>query len=276
MCSDLSRNIQVFHGDITNDNEVLHEFANGADILYHCAAELNDPGRMDRVNVVGTRNLLAAASGNIRHWVQLSSVAVYGRQLGKDVHEDTQPNLGDIYPTTLSKLNAEKSLISLSRAGRFTYSIIRPCKIYGREMRDNSLRELANLVGRGLFFFVGKPGAQANYVHVENVAEALYLCGTNKESHGRVFNLCEGIPLEALVYEIAEAKGVACPKLRMPRRPTELLAELGTRLIPGFPLSPQRLAGFLSRTSYNSDAIRKCLGYQPCITLRSGIRELIS
>jgi nucleoside-diphosphate-sugar epimerase len=274
--SDLSRSTQVFHGDIASDTDVLREFAKGADILYHCAAELNDPGQMERVTVIGTRNLLAAASGNIRHWVQLSSVAVYGGQPERIVDEDTPPNLEDTYPTTLSKLSAEKSVINASHAGQFTYSILRPCKIYGREMKDNSLRVLANLVGRGLFFFVGEPGAQANYVHVGNVTEALYLCGTNKGAHGRVFNLGDGSSLEALVEEIARAKGVAGPKLRLPRRPVELLAELGTRLIPGFPLSPKRLAGLMSRTHYESDAIRSRLGYQPCVSLRSGIQELIS
>lgn len=274
--SELSGRTQVFRGDIVSNIDVLREFTRGVDTLYHCAAELNDSGRMNAVTVVGTQNLLSAAIGNIGHWVQLSSVAVYGVQPARVVYEDTEPNLEITYPTTISKLNAEKIVSSSLSAGEFTYSILRPCKIYGKEMGDSSLRKLVNLVERYLFFFVGEPGAQANYVHVENVVEALYLCGTNKDAHGRTFNLCEGVSLEALIQEIAHAKGVAAPKLRLPRQPVEFLAKLATRIIPGFPLSPERLAGLLSRTQYNSDAIRTCLGYQPRISLRSGIQDLIT
>lgn len=274
--SELSRGTQLFHGDIASDIEVLREFARDVDVLYHCAAELNDPGRMDAVTVAGTQNLVSAAIGSIGHWVQLSSVAVYGEQPAKVVYEDTPPNLGITYPTTMSKLNAEKIVSNSSTAGRFTYTILRPCKIYGNGMRDPSLRTLVDLVAKGLFFFVGEPGAQANYVHVANVIEALYLCGTNKDSHGRTFNLCDGVSLEALVQEIAHAKGVANPRVRIPRRPVEFLAKLGTRIIPGFPLSSARLAGLLSRTQYNSDAIHKCLGYQPRMSLRSGLQDLIT
>ncbi len=274
--SELARRTQVFHGDIASDIDVLREFTRGVDILYHCAAELNDPGRMNATTVVGTQNLLSTAFGNIGHWVQLSSVAVYGEQSSRVVYEATLPNLETFYPTTISKLNAENIVTSSLGGGEFTYSILRPCKIYGKEMRDSSLRELVNLVEKGLFFFVGEPGAQANYVHVENVIEALYLCGTNKAARGRAFNLCDGVSLEALVQEIADAKGVVSPKLRIPQRPVEFLAKLGTWIIPGFPLSPARLAGLLSRTQYNSDAIQTCLGYQPRMSLRSGIQDLIT
>lgn len=274
--SELSGRTQVFRGDIVSDIDVLREFTKGVDILYHCAAELNDPGRMNATTVVGTQNLLSTAIGNIGHWVQLSSVAVYGEQSSRVVYEDTPPNLETPYPTTISKLDAEKIVTSSLGGGELTYSILRPCKIYGREMRDSSLRELVNLVEKGLFFFVGEPGAQANYVHVENVIEALYLCGTNKAARGRTFNLCDGVSLEALVQEIAHVKGVAGPRLRLPRQPVELLAKLATRIISGFPLSPERLAGLLSRTQYNSDAIQTCLGYQPRMSLRSGLQDLIT
>ena len=266
---------QLFNGDIVNDTDVLHRFARGADILYHCAAEIYDPTNMNAVTLTGTQNLFMAANGNIGHWVQLSSVAIYGVQPAGVVFEDTKPNLEKTYATTLSKLNAENILTSSIKKRQFTYSILRPCKVYGKEMRNSSLRNLASLVERGLFFFIGQAGAQANYVHVENVVEALYLCGTMQNAHGRAFNLSEGVSLERFVGEIAKATGVKMPSLRIPRRPVELLVNVCAHLIPHFPITTATLAGLLSRTRYNSDAIQKSLDYEAIVSLSEGIQDLI-
>jgi nucleoside-diphosphate-sugar epimerase len=252
---------QLFYGDIVNDTDVLRRFARGADILYHCAAEIYDSTNMNAVTLTGTKNLFMAANGNIGHWVQLSSVAIYG----------VQP----AYATTLSKLNAENILTSSIRKSEFTYSILRPCKVYGKEMRSSSLRNLVSLIERGLFFFIGQAGAQANYVHVENVVEALYLCGTMQNAHGRAFNLSEGVSLERFVGEIAKARGVKMPSLRIPRRPVDLLVNVCAHLIPQFQNTSATLAGLLSRTQYNSDAIQQSLDYEAIVSLSEGIQDLM-
>ena len=75
--------VEILSGDLTSSEpERLQRFAQGADALYHCAAERQDASRMSAVNVEGTRRLLAAAAGNIGRWVQLSSLGVYG-QIGR-------------------------------------------------------------------------------------------------------------------------------------------------------------------------------------------------
>jgi hypothetical protein len=43
------------------------------------------------------------------------------------------------------------------------------------------------VVDRGRFFFVGPPGASANYVAVDNVGDALVRCATRPEAAGRVY-----------------------------------------------------------------------------------------
>ncbi len=122
----LREGVTVCHGDLNGDQDALIAFAAGADILYHCAAELRDPDRMHLVNVVGTRNLAEAAANRICRWVQLSSVAIYGRQPAGPVTESALPDECNTYPTSLTKLEAEKIVREYSGKGGFSYSILRP------------------------------------------------------------------------------------------------------------------------------------------------------
>ena len=52
-------NADIYTGDIV-DESFLDEFIAGADLVFHCAAELNDESKMWDVNVEGTRNLMDA------------------------------------------------------------------------------------------------------------------------------------------------------------------------------------------------------------------------
>ena len=85
--------MQIHRGDlVTSDPGVLARFVDGADVLYHCAAEIHEPGRMMEVNVGATGSLVAAARGKVRRWVQLSSVAVYGAPEAGVIDEVTSPD----------------------------------------------------------------------------------------------------------------------------------------------------------------------------------------
>jgi len=56
----------------------LSSILDGVDVLYHCAGQLTDKQAMRALHVDATRMLVEAASQRIDHWVQLSSVGVYG------------------------------------------------------------------------------------------------------------------------------------------------------------------------------------------------------
>ena len=60
-------------GNLNSSIEELRKFVSGADVLYHCAAELRNEAEMHNTNVVGTANLLAAANGEMGRWVQLDN-----------------------------------------------------------------------------------------------------------------------------------------------------------------------------------------------------------
>src|SRR4051812_4316163 len=67
----------------------LQRFADGADVLYHCAGDYRDESRMEALHCDGTQRLIDAASGRTGRWVQLSSVGAYGSHREGVVTEDT-------------------------------------------------------------------------------------------------------------------------------------------------------------------------------------------
>lgn len=88
-------------GDI-EDPESLRAAASGCDVVFHVAALTTlwdrDPRKHHRVNVVGTRNVLAAAeAAGVERVVHTSTWVVVGRPApGSLATEDTQPSKADL------------------------------------------------------------------------------------------------------------------------------------------------------------------------------------
>ncbi|MDD9992390.1 MAG: NAD-dependent epimerase/dehydratase family protein [Rhodospirillales bacterium] len=84
------------------DPESLRAAAAGCDVVFHVAALTTlwdrDPGRHHRVNVVGTRNVLAAAEATgVERVVHTSTWVVVGKPApGSLATEDTQPSKADL------------------------------------------------------------------------------------------------------------------------------------------------------------------------------------
>jgi nucleoside-diphosphate-sugar epimerase len=262
----------AFVGNLTSPVEHLREFARGADVLYHCAAELHNEAEMQNTNVFGTANLIAAAGGYVGRWVQLSSTGVYGQKAIDDVYEDTASCPANAYE--ISKEASDRVLRETARQQDLPFVIVRPSNVYGIDMPNRSLFQLIRMIDRGLFFFIGRPGAVANYVHVENVVDALVLCATAKmPGNGRTYIVSDHRKLEALVHSIAAALGKAPPRLRLPESWVRAAAMVAGG-IPGFPLSLSRVDALTNRTVYRTDRIVSELGYENRISMEAGIGEL--
>lgn len=260
-------------GDLVRNGDSLHEFVEGVDVLYHCAAELLDVSRMDATNVTGTRNLLRAAQGKVGRWVQLSSTGVYGAQRGGTVDEQLAINPSNAYEC--SKAAADALVLELADRGSLDCVVLRPSNVYGAHMRNRSLFQLIRMIDMGVFFYIGPPGAMANYIHVENVVDALLEVGRAElPQNGRIYIVSDYCTLEAFVEQMAECMGCPSPHLRIPLP----LARMAARMfesIPGFPLKSSRVAALTDRTIYQYDRISRELGYCNRITLAQGVHELV-
>jgi len=266
--------VETRQGDLASSPDVLSRFVDGADVLYHCAAETTDAHRMTEVNVEGTASLAAAARHRIGRWVHLGSIAVYGAPEAGVIGEDTPSQPVDHYGR--SKAEADRLLTEAAGQGAFACSVVRPAKVFGTgtgSPNEQILFRLFSLVDRGLFFFIGKPGALTHYVHVDNLVDAMILCGRAEIPGVRIYNLSDDRPLEDFIAVIAAALGRRAPTLRLPETPVRGLARVLGR-IPGFPLDERRVAALVNRAAFPAERIRRELGYAPRVALEQGLRDL--
>jgi nucleoside-diphosphate-sugar epimerase len=264
--------IEVFVGDISErEPRQFDAFLKGADLLFHCATQMSDENTMLRTNVVGTAHLITAAQGRVKRWVQLSSVGVYGLHRFGEVREDAAMNPGSTYERT--KAEADRLIVKAAIDGAFECTILRPSIVFGSGMSNRSLRQLAEMVRSGLFFFIGPSGASANYVPVDNVVDALLLCGAHPAAAGRTYNLSDWATMEDFIAAMADALGVPVPHWRSPLVPVRSLAHL-TEWIPGNPLTVARVDALTGRARYPIDRIMMELGYRHRQTLPEALNAM--
>jgi len=253
--------------------ETLRRFVRGADVLYHCAAELRDVAEMEKTNVMGTANLLDAAVGEVGRWVQLSSTGVYGALRDGEVREDADIRPGNPYER--SKALADALVLEAADKQNLSCALLRPSNVYGEDMPNQSLFQLIRMIDKGQFFFIGPRGAMANYIHVENVVDAMLACANaTLPANGRAYIASDHCPLEEFVGIIAATLGKQVPRMRLPEMPVRaLVAACGW--LPGVPLKTSRIDALTNRTTYCTERIRDELGHCNRISMASGMGKLV-
>lgn len=264
--------VRWHRGDLSSAAD-LQAFVVGADVLYHCAGEIRDKTRMRTVHAVGTQRLVDAATGRIGRWVQLSSVGAYGKQREGVVTELTELSPCGEYEVT--KVASDALVSSAAQGGAFEYAILRPSNVYGADMSNQSLFGLIEMIRRGWFFYIGKPGASSNYIHVDNVVMALLLCASKPEANGQVYNLSDHRTIEQFIATITALLGKPEPSLRLPEWPIRLLAKL-LGGVSRFPLTEARVDALTVRSIYSTEKIEHELGYRHIVSVEAGLHELVS
>jgi nucleoside-diphosphate-sugar epimerase len=265
--------VNYFQGDLVTSSEAhLAAFLKGVDVLYHCAAEILDESKMASINIEGTKKLANAAKGHIKRWVQLSTAGVYGAYRVNTITEDSLPKPANRYEST--KLNADIVIIDILDNLGIVWSILRPTTVYGVDMPNNSFRSLINMVLSKRFFYIGSKAAILPYIHVEDVANALILCGEHEKAGGEIFNLSEDVTVGNFVELIAIIKRKQFYFLRFP----EFVVRMMVRVFawyPNFPLTSSRIDALTRQVNYPANKIRDVLGYLPKKGHHNGLKEML-
>ena len=160
-------NIEIIHGHV-NDIASLKKCVDNVDIIFHCAAELNDSEKMRTVNVDGTDLLLdQIADESIKFFCYISSVGVFGRKLPEIVNENTTCNPLEIY----EKTKYEAEIIVRNKCKAKKICILRPTNIIDHDnpgIVDYAIRN--NL--SDIFHVFLKGAENTHIILAKDVAEA--------------------------------------------------------------------------------------------------------
>lgn len=274
--------VELFTADLTSEENSLEDCLRDIAIVFNCAGELRDPQLMYKLHVGGTERLLVAAkreiarSGNPIHWVQAGSIGSYGPPSHgvTDIVVTENSPTDPLGPYEKSKTLADEIVMRLAQDGLITFSIVRIANVFGLEMTNRSLFRLIHSIHKRLFFFIGPPGASANYIHIDNVVGGLLLAASNPLARGNIYNLSNFCTMEHLIGVISSELGCAQPRIRLPYQIALMMSGL-SKIIPRFPLTPTRVSALANRTRYPIDKIIRELGYVYSFPLDEGLRELV-
>ena len=157
-------------GDLTEPSS-LARVLDGIESVVHAAAYGGKPGPLyQAVNVEGTRELAERAlRAGVKHFLQISTVSVYGEPVPPDVDEESPLATEDPEPYCATKARAELELQQVRTKG-LPITILRPgmiCHWVRSQWGDEMVERIRT---RGWPSFL-HPDDVMPWVHTENLAE---------------------------------------------------------------------------------------------------------
>ncbi|MEV0830199.1 NAD-dependent epimerase/dehydratase family protein [Nonomuraea rubra] len=257
-------------GDI-NDLPLLQQLARGSDFIVHAAAHSTvagcsrDPDAAFRANIAGTHHVLqAAAAGDVRRLVFISSAQVYGH--GTEGLDQVQTFVEDqpmspLNPYASAKLWGEYHTRHLLEAAGTDYSIVRPFSVYGERQIPKPgawswvVAQFCMYATLGQRLPLNNSGRQVrDFVHVDDAAHGICLALVAPAASGATFNI--GTGLTTSVRHVAELVRDHLPGTQFEAAPRPLHDPLGGRA--------------------DITRMTETLGWQPTITVSEGVTRYLS
>lgn len=257
-------------GDLLNFASLVRA-CEGVETVFHCAsladALAGDAEDQWRVNVEGTRNLLAAAvEAGVKRFVFLSSIKAMAEPGSECVGEDWPGEPSTAYGQ--SKRAAEEAVLEAGAKYGMHVVNLRLAPVYGAGSRGNLWR-LAQAVRRGWFPRLPQTHNRRSIVHVQDVVEVVRLVAQRPEANGRTYIIADPQPYST--FEIVEAMRAVLHAPALWRVPVWALRAAGYAH-PRLQEAIQRLMG---SACYSPARIERELGWRARVGLAEGMREML-
>jgi dihydroflavonol-4-reductase len=204
-------------GDVL-DVDALRRALDGVDVVFHLAAiysySPHDAEAMERVNVDGTRLLLAEAGA--RRVVHTSSCATCGPVAGRAANEGDQPAAWELQvPYKRTKLAGERLALAAAARGADVVVVNPTTPVGPGDRRPTPTGQMVADVASGRFraYLLG---FALNVVAVEDVARGHVLAFERGRSGRRYLLGGENLSLRAVFAAICEAVGLSPPRVAVP------------------------------------------------------------
>jgi nucleoside-diphosphate-sugar epimerase len=256
-----SKMLEVVSGGL-DDAAALARAVQGVVRIYHFAGMLPGSSESDlqRVNVKGTKNLLAACvdEHQLRRIVFASSTAVYGAGvLAGPITEDSPrrpAGIAEIKNYGESKRAAEDLVVDFHRKKGCEFVIVRPSVVYAPRIKfiERLVRDVYRqpmLAIRNAIFY-----GDMQWAHITDATDAFLAAGRVARAANQAFIIAGAE--HTTTVDLAEAIAQA---LQWPR----LLVPPGARRLRSGPLK------------YDIDKARRLLGYTPKVRLRDGMPDVL-
>ncbi|SOB98401.1 SDR family NAD(P)-dependent oxidoreductase [Pseudobutyrivibrio ruminis] len=194
------KDIEYIGGDV-RDADALCKAMKNIDVVYHMAASvgrqrsIDNPALDSTINLVGTVNVLEGMRHNDVHKiVYSSSAAIFGELKTPSIDEDHIQNADS--PYGVSKLAAEKMILSYSGIHNIVGICLRYFNIYGKNQRFDAYGNVIPIFAKRIFdsehiSIYGDGEQTRDFVNVSDVARANYISSIKCEQTS-IYNLGSG------------------------------------------------------------------------------------
>jgi dihydroflavonol-4-reductase len=253
------------------DPAAIARAARGCNLVFHIAGAVDFEGdwlRFRRINVQGTRHVLAAArSAGAQRVVHTSSIVAVGAACDPVTLDETASwNLGALnVPYVTTKREAEQLALASARPD-MEVVVVNPASVVGPD--DFSHSEFGTLCRR---FWRGRIplhfGGGNNFVDVRDVAAGHLLAAQHGRSGQRYVLGGSNRSYTALFADLARVAGRPIFRLRMPNALAGVVASINQRLDHGRPTRSYLTLGQARLMQlffyFNCGKAQRELGYQP-------------
>lgn len=277
-----SERVRLVYGDIAQAEDVRAAME-GVGTVFHTAAVVSDwapRAAYERVTLQGSRHVFEQAVRNHTRVVLLSSCAVYGDQIGRQVLREDG---GWGRPLGLYgefKQRQETLGWEFHQKHGMSLSVVRPSKVYGPGSKPWVL-EVAGTLSRGMPTLIDGGNYNPGLVYVDNLVDILLRAASLPQARDQIYNGYDGTPVTLRQYftDLARIVGAAPPKA-MPRWFAQILAAI---VEPTWKIFKIKSRPLLTRDSlrmvsseYRISTDRVCgeLGFVPRISYEEGIRRV--
>lgn len=249
----------------------------GAELVVHAAAivaESGDAAQFRRVNVDGTRTVLAAAAdagaGRVLH---LSSTVVHGSDFPDGVDETGAVRMTGV-PYTDTTVAAEHQALLAAAAGRVPITVARLGDVYGPHSTIWTVRPV-ELMRRGLFVLVDGGRGIISPTFVDDAVEGALAAALSPAGVGEVFHVTGGVGVEASDFFGRYAAMLGRGMRSLPSVAAAVLTapvDAVSRTLGWHPPLPTRALEYLTHPgTYAIDKAAEVLGWRPRVSLDEGM-----
>lgn len=153
----------------------------GQDVAYNCtaSASLQAKDTEPNVEIVLTKRLAeAAATTEVRHFVQLSSIVIYGFEREGLIDEAYQPIKQ--YSIQVIHRKREKIIIDIGEKTEMSITIVRPASTIGIRGEHSFFARLFKLNQSGRFPIIGRGEATTSFIDTRDIGRAMTFIGENR------------------------------------------------------------------------------------------------
>ena len=276
--------VKYWRADIL-DPESLIPALDGVEWVIHAAGLAHIFGKSKAlsllfkdINEKGTANVVRAATQvDVRHFVLISSVSVYGRGTwpGCDENSLCHPE----GPYAESKWQAEHRAIEIAKVFGMNLTILRMATIYGEEDPGNVAR-LMRAIDRRRFLWVGEGSNRKSLIHREDAARACLSLLHTPNTGINIYNVsAPPCTMRDVVDGLASALGRRVPNLHIPTYFALSLTRGVVRLARGYgPMDAihANLQKWLADDVYNASKFEETFNFKAKVELADGLNREVA